>query len=269
MNWQEIMDQVLEISELQDQVLLKSQNQIIKEIVKRKKKYLANKPINLTSLNNAVLEHKLQLTPYQITIIEKINNLSLATSIQQIYINMPSSLHEAQKYVTELKENYILAISCFDLVMNIEKISETECDFNYPFENSIYAKQVNLENELFHNCILKNNITSQEMLELTITNVQKQFISSLSEEEKQQLFIETLVLSYDRNVFEFFNGNYNILKASTNISVEISEIIYNLYKSLLVNLNNKRLSNMPLGEIYNQLKIIYETEFFKQKIKKK
>lgn len=269
MNWQEIMDQVLEINELQEQVLLKSQNKIIKEIVKREQKYLANKHIDLTSLNNAVLEHKLQLTPYQVTILAKINNLSLTTNIQEIYINMPESLEEAEKYIIKIKEEYQLVINCFDLIMNIEKMTETEYDFNYPFKDSIYAKKVELENKLYFDCIIKNNITNLDKLELIIISSQKQFLSSLKESEKKQLMLETLVLSYERNAFDYFNGIKVIQKTASNCSMESAEEIYNIYLSLLLNLKIQILKNMSLNDIYDELKIIYETEFFKQKIKKK
>jgi len=269
MNWQEIMEQVLEINQLQDQVLIKSQSEIIKQIINKKQKYFNNKCVDLKSLNNAVLEHKLKLTPYQIIIIEKINSLSLNTNIKQIYINMPDSQEEAEKYVKQLKEKYQLAINCFNLIIDIEKISETEYVFDYPFENSIYAKRTDLENELFFYCMLNTNVKNQEKLILIISNKQKQFMNSLSKEENKKLLVESLALSYDRNVYDYFNGQSNILKAARNTSIESAEVIYNNYKNLLINLNNINLSKISLSKIYNHFKIIYETEFFNQKIKKK
>lgn len=272
MNWQEIMEQVLEINELQQELLLKSQNPIIKKITDRKEKYLEQNNFNIKSLNNAILEHQIMITPYQITILIKINNLSLNTDSQSIYINMPESQEEATKYVMDLKAKYELAIKCFDLVMDIETLSRTEYIFDYPFESSIYSQKKNLEDEIFLKCILEHKPINLKMFENPIVNKLKSFLTSLSTEEKKKLFLESLTLSYDRNVFNYLHKEKTILeicfKKKDNLrSFDRLGIIYNLYHQFLVKLENRTLLRMSLSDVYNEFKVIYDTPILKQKKK--
>ena len=104
MNWQKIMEQVLEINELQEEILIKLKNPVIKEIITRSEKYCNDLNFDLKSLNNAILEHKIEITPYQIVILENINDLSLNTDLQSIYTNMPEIEEEAEKYVEYIRK---------------------------------------------------------------------------------------------------------------------------------------------------------------------
>lgn len=271
MDWQKIMDKTLEIAELQQELLLKSQDEIINQIVKRKEKYLDKGAIDIQSLNNAILEHQIVITPYQITILSKINDLSLNTDPQSIYINMPESYEDAKEYVANLKDKYQLAIKSFDLVMAIENISKTEYNFNYQFDKSIYAKKRNIENEIFLNFILNHKEINKEMLEILINNKIREFITSLSVDEKKQLLLESLTLSYDRNVFDFLDKQQLIIGLLSKEKSNLNDLViaYNYYKNFLNYLENHNLLKMSLSEICDEYKLIYETDIFNQKNIKK
>lgn len=271
MDWQKIMDQILEILELQQELLLKSQDDIINQITKRKEKYLDKGAINIRSLNNAILEHQIAITPYQITILSKLNELSLNVDPQSIYINLPESYLEAEKYVANLKDKYQQAIKSFDLVIAIENISKTEYNFSYQFDKSIYAKKRSIENQIFMNLMLNHREINKEKLEILINNKIREFNTSLSDDEKKQLLLESLTLSYDRNAFDFFNKQELIIGLLSKRKSNLANIViaYNYYKNFLFNLENHNLLKMSLSEICDEYKMIYETDIFNQKNIKK
>lgn len=273
MSWQEIMEQVLEISELQEEILVKLNNPLIKKIVTRSEKYCSDSSFDKKSLNNAILEHKIEITPYQIIILTKINDLSLTTDLKQIYTNMPQSKEEAEKYVIDLKQKYELVNNSFNLIFNIERLSEIEYNSNN-YEHTEYAKKVTVENILFEK--IKDDLFNLplEIYKEIIINNQKQYLSKLSIDNKKQLFIEILTLSYDKNSFNYFNEQKLILKESSTNKYNLNELIsliriYDKYKKSLSLATKIILLNMSLEEIYDEFKIIYETDFFKQKINKK
>lgn len=266
MEWKQILDVVPEIIQLQEEIKLKLASPILKEIVNKRKKYSNLK--NLKSLNNAVLENQLKNTPYQMIILEKINTLLLPIDSQAIYMHMPKKQEEAEKYVIELKQRFVLGNACFDLIMDIERISEIEYKFTDPVENSTYAKMVELETKLFSKFV--NNQTDSNNLTTEIQKNKVEYVQSLSKEEKQSLLIEFLSLSYDRNQFDYFSGLKTIIQNSPSESQITSyEEAYNAYNRLILSINLKILMETPLQEVYNYFKLIYETDFFKQKLKKK
>lgn len=273
MNWQEIREQVLEINDLQQNLLIKSNNQVIKEIICRGKKYCNDINFNIKTLNNAVLEHQINLTSYQLIIIEKITELSLDTSNQIIFKNMLKT-EEAAKYIIELKEKYELANNCFNLIMDIEALSKVEYEATNKFETSEYAKKVKNENELFEKINDDFLNLDLEIYKNILINNQKEYINALNIDRKKNLLLQSLTLSYDRNAFEFFNEELLIekLRRVNNYNINQSYLIrnfYHNYKNSLSLANKMIIINAPLQEIYNEFKIIYETDFFKQKIRKK
>ena len=184
---------------------------------------------------------------------------------------MPESYEEAEKYVANLKDKYQLAIKSFDLVIDIESISKTEYTFSYQFDNSIYAKKRNIENEIFLNFILNHKEINKEMLEILINNKIREFITSLSVDEKKQLLLESLTLSYDRNVFDFLDKQQLIIGLLSKEKSNLDDLViaYNYYKNFLNYLENHNLLKMSLSEICDEYKLIYETDIFNQKNIKK
>lgn len=269
MDWQEIMKEVLEITELQQEVVIKSQNQVIKEITARNKNYCNNPNFHIKSLNNAVLEQKITITPYQIMIIKKINELSLPANHNSIYINMPIKEPEAAKYVNNLKKQYELANNCLDLVMDIEKLSEIEYDPENGYENSEYAKRVKAGDKILQD--LKNyflSLTSKDYQNILIHEYKK-YIGSLDTERKTNLLIETFTLSYNKNAFEYFNKEVLIqnmvLESHSNLRhLHTLSGLYDKFRQSLILAEIMTLTEMPLEEIYNNFKLINEKEVFKQ-----
>lgn len=275
LTWQEIMNQVVEINELLQQILVKSNNMIIKEITDRYSKYGNGLSLELRTLNNAVLEHQITITPYQIIILEKVNNLSLDTDMKKIYANIPTNQEEATKYVMGLKEKYNLANNCLDLVMNIERLTQIEYVPSEAFEKSEYAKKFNFEEEMFSEYIKSDKTKEQlENFKNDIIIKQKEYIEKLPLDKKKDLLIQTLTLSYDRNAFVFINEASTIIKiCNQNNYNELGSLaissLHDKYKKLFNIIEMLRLTKMPLQEIYDEFNLIYETEFFKQKINKK
>ena len=274
MNLKKIMEQVLEINELQEEILIKLKNPVIKEIITRSEKYCNDLNFDLKSLNNAILEHKIEITPYQIVILENINDLSLNTDLQSIYTNMPEIEEEAEKYVIELKKKYELVNNSFNLVFDIEKLAETEYNSNNSFENTEYAKKVNMENQLFEKIKDDFLTLTPEIYENILINNKKEYMSKLSIDNKKDLFIETFTLSYDKNAFKYFNKEMLIMKIGNSSNYNMQQIsllnrMYGKYQKTLILAERINLLKMPLQQIYDEFKIIYETDFFKQKIMKK
>lgn len=274
MNWQQILNQILEIIELQQEVLLKSNNPVIRKIVERYNKYGNDIDFDKRTLNNAVLEHQIDITPYQVVILKKINVLELDASQYSIYINMPETEVEAEKYVTELKKKYELANKCFDLVMDIETLSSIEYESNSKFEDTEYANKIRFENDLFQNYILNIINMSKENIESKIISKQLEFLNSLSLDQKKNLFLQLFTLSYDKNSFEYFNQDNLIIKIGKEKNYNLPQLaalssLYQNYRKILTFLENERIEKQPLENIYDELKIIYEADLFKQKINKK
>lgn len=275
MDWQEIKNQMAEINDLIQQLSSKANNKVITEIINRYKKYCNDPSLELRTLNNAILEHQISITPYQIIILEKIMKLNLTTNIEKIYKNMPNTPEEAEKYIQDLKEKYILANNCSDLVINIEKLSKIEYQSTEPFEKSEYAKKFQLEEDMFYEYIKDKNVEqSTDILQTNIVDKLKQYLNKLSPEEKKNLLIQTLALSYDKNAYislyktelisKIWNENYyNELLFIDTV------LIYNKYVELFRTIERLMLSQTELEDIYNEFKVIYETAYFKQKINKK
>ena len=269
MDWQEIMEKAIEINELQQILSSKANSLIINKIIDRNNKYANNLILNLKTLNNGLLEHQVSITPYQIIILKKINEMSLDANSQSIYINLPETQEEAEKYILELENKYNLANKCFDLVINLESISTIENDSEYNYENSIYAKILEIKINIFIdiiNNINKNRENVEEHKKLIESNIKK---LNLSKEEKKKLYIETFTLSYDRNAFEYIYvqkkllNHFNIIDSVKNLNK------YFNYKNLLNTVMCIPFVEMSLQEIYDEFKIIYETDLVKQKINKK
>lgn len=274
MDWQQIMEQILEINDLQQEVLLKSNNSVIRKIVERHNKYGNDTNFDKRTLNNAILEHQIDITLYQVVILKKINELKLDTSHHSIYINMPETEIEAEKYVTELKKKYELANKCFDLVIDIETLSNIEYESNSKFEDTEYASKIRFENDLFQNYILNIISIGKENIKSKIISKQQEFLNSLSLDQKKNLFLQLFTLSYDKNSFEYFNQDNLIIKIGKERNYNLPQIAalsssYQDYRKLLTVLENERIEKQPLENTYDEFKIIYETEFFKQKVNKK
>ena len=273
MNWQEIMEQIAEIDELQQDFSIKLNNPAILEIISRFEKYCNNKKLDLKSLNNAILEHKIMITPYQIIILEKIMSPIPDLNLQSIYANMSEKKEEVTKYVIELKKEYELANKSIDLVIDLETITSMEYEINNDFQNTEYAKKVGSQTDYFEKEWTNFPNIPAEMWKNTLIERLKKYLNELSRESKQDLFVETFALSYDRNLFEFLNKEKLMMRIirtikSNKLDIFSLEHIYNKYRECLTQIEISLLNKMSLQEMYDEFKIIYETDFFKQKVNK-
>lgn len=274
MKWQQIKEKALEINELQQAILAKSKNYLMNEIKIRNERYCNDKEINLRSLNNAILEHKIEITPYQIIIINKINALNLDLNYESIYENMPKTEELAGRYILELEKTYELINKSFDLIIDIEKLSEIEYKPDNDYENTEYANKVITGDRLFQDTY--ESLLSMSSVEFvnTFINEYKKYMDSLNLERKTELFLETFTLSYDKYSFEYFNEVSLIQKIGSKRNNKLKQLsllslMYSRHKNswLLAELVN--YENISLQELYDNFKLIYNTEFFKQKINKK
>ncbi len=264
MNWDEIFDQAAEIINLQFKLDEKINHSTIQKILFRNQKYCVSE-MDYKSLNNAVLEHQIDITPYQILILRKINELSLKLDTNSIYVNMPNDLEQAYNYIAQLKEDYLLAIHCFDLVIDLETLSTIE--YQDDFQNNEYTRKRQMEDKLFLGALDKK--IEYSVLEEVIIGEHNKYLQSLSQEQKKELILQTFCLSYSRNVFSYFDIQKVALNsASTKYDFEF---VYNALFTFQKGIKACELLNMTrmnLSNLYGELRIIYDTDLLQQKIHK-
>ena len=110
MDWQVISTKVQEILDLQQQLIAKMQTEEIRMVLDRNNKYKDMTHPEISKLNNALLEHKIRVTAYQMIIFNKVNSLTAKAFKEALYVYMPKKLEEANDYVNELLEKFELAV---------------------------------------------------------------------------------------------------------------------------------------------------------------
>ncbi|MDD6223993.1 MAG: hypothetical protein PUB18_03240 [bacterium] len=258
MTWTEIQDTLVEIEELQNRCLSQLYNPIIQEIINRHQIYHADLhyPNIKLANNDAVLENKIRIADIQIHLINKIDELKLSANMEEVTQNMPIEIKECEAYIKDVKRNYELANNLCNLILTIEKLAETEYSPKQDFQTSEYAKMSN-EQSKYYADILINNGNETESLE-KIETILKTNLSLLTTSQKQQLYIEMIALSYDRNAFQYFQTVNTISPLSdiTAIPIEVLELSYHIYtNSLTLSMINEYFK-APASKIYEDLKII-------------
>lgn len=274
MEWQEIKNQAIEVLELHHDILAKYDNTVIAEIKNRNNNYCLNPDLDIRNLKNGALEHQVMITPYQIIIIKKVEDIIQQSQSEIKALTTKNNPEEAYKCVNELKQTFELTSKCLDLVINIEKLSKMEYEPQEGYENSEYANLIQKENSIFDKARQMVPITPYEEYEQFLKKNLEEHLRGLSIEAKQNLFIETFTLSYSKNSYEWFAKEKLLLDMSNknNYSVQqhhILEKLYIQYQKGLAGTKKLMLLNMPIQSLYDELKVIYDTDIFKQKIMKK
>lgn len=264
----EIYDTILEIDDLLDKALVKVNSKEIKAIAERYNKYYVEHDFfNIRSLGNAILENKVKNTPLQALMISKINDLGLPGDYQQIYNGLPYSIKEQEEYVTTLKNKYELANKCYHLLLEIERLSETETEISYEdMKISEYANLMECQNNLY-----KNTQNGKQTPEYALA-IMKTYLKNLTLEKKQKLYSEVIPLCYNRNVFDYLNQETVIYQCvlSTNMNDNAVRNHYMRYQHLLLTLLlNDLYQEYSLLEIYNSISEVHNSQYIKTLIRKK
>lgn len=260
----EIYEKILECQDLLDKINNKRKTEVINSIVDRYNKYkLENGLVDITNLNNAVLENKIKNMLIQVLIISKINELNIPTNYQEIYVNIPKTLEEQEQYVLNLYSKYELVYKCYNLLIEIERLFEREYEVSYDdLKNSQYAKLTEYINNLYRYDKKNNN----HNLRFTFTQLNN-YLNGLSLEEKQTLYYESLSLCYNRNLFDFLNICM-IIKDSESPAIENTS--YQIYKQLVINMNLNTLGQeKTLEELYEIMNKVHNSTPVKQLLIKK
>lgn len=268
MTEQEIYDMIIETQDLLDKVLRKRNTTIINNVTSRYNKYYnSNEQFNQSVTKNAVIENKVKNTVLQALILKKINELELPGDYQMIYSGIPSNLLDQEYYITTLKKQYELVNKSFRLIMEIELLSEKEYNVDFDkFKVSEYSNIKQLENNLFMEFIVQR-IISREYISFIINN----YINTLSLEQKQQLYLESISLCYERNSFDFFNDLNLLLKLYSKTGIDLKSLSFDrgLFHQLLIDCYLNHLDNTKsLSEIYNDINTIHNSPTIKSLIKK-
>ena len=272
MNWQLITEKVQEIFELQQRLIAKIQTEEIKMILDRNHKYKDMDSLKIKKLNNALLEHQISITPYQMIIFSKANVLTNNAFREALYAHMPKKLEVAINYVDELIEKFELALESLDIVIALERLSTVEYS-EVDFSKSIYSHKVDVENNIYLECVPHVAKDKENEFRATVSSRIKEFKKSLSAEEKQNLLLEMFTLSYDRNAFDFIN-NLKIVNMLANKNRYTTEQYmaestrYDIYITVLRDMDKHALMTMPLETIYEEFKPILEADLYKKVIKK-
>lgn len=264
----EIYDTILELEDLLDKILIKISSKEIKSIVERYNKYyMSSYPFDIKSLRNATLENKVKNTPLQATLISMINDLGLPSDYQQIYAGLPYSIEEQAEYVTTLKNNYKLANKCYNLIIEIEKLSEIEYEISdEDMKNSEYASFIEHKNNVYVNLQAESQPVKQAL------PIIRNYLENLSLEQKQKLYCELIPLCYNRNVFDYLNQEILVFQYAlfTNIGYSASISLYTAYQHLLpILLLNDLSQNHSLQEIYSSISEVHNSKYVKELIRKK
>lgn len=270
MDWKTIYDTIYEIQNLQEECQLKIKNPIITSISKRYLKYF-DKEIssNTNQLNNAVLENKIKNTKLQREILIKINDLLLPATIDDIYHNLSYDEKECSQYVNDIKQKFELANKCLDLVIELETLSETEYKSEEPFPESEYAKMISHQNQLYFSILDNPKLFNQPYIEENISN----YYESLSLDKKQKLYLESLALSYERNVFNYLNlikMSYSSQNHFPNENIYGSAVVYKYYQKFVIDsIMYRYIYSKNISEVYQELNELHTSLIIKQNIKKK
>lgn len=267
MNWQKILEQIAEINDIYCEINAKLESDDITRIFERNDKYTKNQNIKI---NDGIQDNQVNVLPYQMTMLHKVIEILKTKPLANMYSQIPTDLEEATNYISSFKKEGELLLNVINMVIDIEKLAQTEYRASNYFQDTEYAKKVYFENGLFLNYYLKAPLEQYEICSRIIKTKLDEYLEKLTLEQKQTLIIETLALSYDRNAFEHLN-NYKLFR-SMNLYPKPENptyIKYLLFKECLINTELTSLYNKELSEIYNEFKVMYETEFLKEKVLKK
>ena len=258
MTEQEIYDKILDCQDLLDKIHEKDKVVTIKGIVDRYNKYSRlNKPIDMTTINNAILENKLKNTIIQILILEKINQMNLPSDYQEIYTNLPNRVEESATYITNLSESLELVSKCHNLIIEMERL----------FETSEYAHIINYYSNLYQYTV-NNGINNIEYSR----NMINTYLNNLTLEQKQALYFEALSLCYNRNVFNY-TSQLVIRNRMNNDSLLTDNKVAVAYQIncqlLMISILNNLFEEKSLAEIYETINEVHNSKKVKSLIRKK
>ena len=57
--------------------------------------------------------------------------MNIPSDYQEIYANLPSSIEEMEKYISNLSESLELVSNCHNLILEMEMLFETEYEVDY------------------------------------------------------------------------------------------------------------------------------------------
>lgn len=260
MDYQQIQNKLFEIFELQNIIDSKINSQTIQDIITRDKLYSDKPKDKILELNNGVLENKINVTPLEIILIQKINELNLDGSMTNIYNNLPEKEEEWENYLEVLYNKYILVDNTLKIIFKIEDISKTEVALEFTEDKSEYVKLENKINEFIEPVFLEyTSIPSKIIIDKIM-----RYLEEKSKESKTQLLIEKLSLSYERNQFDYINDiKYinKITKNDDNIILKLNkQCTYFSIKDKINKIILAKLAQKNLDQLYSELKGILNLE---------
>lgn len=234
MNWLEINDKIAEINELQQELLSKLNGNSIKEIFARKEKYLTDILPELSKLNNAALENKIKVTPFELEIIGKINELELPLTMDQIYKKLSENENNSASYIEMLLRNYNDVLSAVNTLDFIEEIAGTEQHEEIDYEETEYAKLLEFINSFLIDYVKNANVNNVEDFEDILSSKMHDYFEKLTDSQITTILSEYISLSYNRNRYNYFEEIKVIskIKLSNNLStadVMLFEGTYPMY----------------------------------------
>ena len=266
MTEQDIYERILDCQDLLDKIHEKEKVVVIKRIIDRYNKYSeSNKPINISTINNAVLENKIKNITIQILLLKKINQMNLPSDYQEIYANLPDNIEEMKKYICNLSESLELVTNCHNLIIEMEMLFETEYEVDYEeFKDSEYASIIYYYGNIYE-YMVKNNITKLDYA----NNMINVYINNLTKAQKQALYYESLSLCYNRNVFDYTNILVTCNRINNDkllVDVKSYQVCRQLITSSIL---NKLFEEKSLSEIYKILDEVHNSKKVKSLIRKK
>ena len=267
MNWPQIMKQIDENNIILYEITSKFECEDIENIFARDTEFKKN---SNKKVRNGIIENQLNVLPYQMIMLYKVMAFLKKKSTQDLYSQLSSNLEESANFVKQEKQELEVVLNILNLIIDIEKLAKTEYSAPNNFQDTEYAKKVYFENSLFKNYYLKASPDQYEVCNRIMKVKIDEYLENLPLEQKQTLIIESLALSYDRNAFEHLNVWK--LFGSMRINPQLEDKGHEEYLSFrksLITIELTDFENKELSEIYDELKVIYESKFFKEKVLKK
>lgn len=280
MSWEEIDEKIIALNDKIERFSYKKQqiSELANIIKDRQQKLENNKDIR--KLNNAVLENKVKVSTFQTILLTKLNELSLSNDMNEVYQNIPDTLEECNNFLNQLERKYQLGEKIIDWVEGIERLSETEYIENLSFEETEYGKWIMFKDdrleELIHQVFNSQMSTNKEFLSILVNNAIdriKKYLNDLTLEQKTELFIQTIALSYNKNSFLFFH-KYMFINCiyQSNPSKPSSskiEIIYDHFHNLVERKLLLQCKNQSVVELLGNVNIDFNNIIIREEEKKK
>lgn len=251
MTWEDITSLLIEIDNLQQSLMNKMQNPIIEKITYRNQKYGNSSNLQKRNLNNAILENQIRITPLQVTLLQRVNQEKLTVGRENIYKNMSDNLEKCANYLISQTTLYEKANQIFDIVLIMEDLAQEELKLEMEVKDCEYGKLKSYYNNQLI-ILLEGDIRDAYDW---IKNSFIAYLESLTEGQKNQLLIEYISLSYDRNAFDFFE-QFKIMSkiASRNKidSIDKIEMIYNYFFQLVQSTMLNLIYSQSFTDICNE-----------------